>query len=62
MTSKITSTRFLSAVTALTVVLLFVCAPAYAKTFRWAFQSDAGSMDPYTMNNTMTLGFTGNVY
>jgi len=62
MASKITSTRFLSAATALAVVLLMVCAPVHAKTFRWAFQSDAGSMDPYTMNNTMTLGFTGNVY
>ena len=55
-------TRYFTAATVLTVLLLMVWAPAHAKTFKWAFQSDAGSMDPYTMNNTMTLGFTGNIY
>ncbi len=47
---------------AVVVLVLAVCIPAQSKTFKWAFQSDAGSMDPYTMNNTMTLGFTANVY
>lgn len=47
---------------AVAVLVLAVCIPAQSKTFKWAFQSDAGSMDPYTMNNTMTLGFTANVY
>lgn len=36
--------------------------PAQAKTLRWAFQADAASMDPYTINETMTLGFTANIY
>jgi len=35
---------------------------AEGKTFRWAFQSDAVSMDPYHINETMTLGFLGNIY
>jgi peptide/nickel transport system substrate-binding protein len=47
---------------AISILLFLVCIPAHAKTFKWAFQSDAGSMDPYTMNNTMTLGFTALVY
>ncbi|MFQ5774922.1 MAG: ABC transporter substrate-binding protein [Kiloniellaceae bacterium] len=36
--------------------------PAQAKTFRWAFQGDPVSMDPYTINETLTLGFLGNIY
>lgn len=36
--------------------------PVLAKEFRWAFQSDAVTMDPYNINETMTLGFMGNVY
>ena len=35
---------------------------ASAKDFRWAFQSDAVTMDPYNINETMTLGFMGNIY
>ena len=35
---------------------------AEAKTFRWAFQGDPVSMDPYTINETLTLGFLGNIY
>ena len=62
MVSRRTLTRVFFTTAALAVVLLTVCAPAQAKTFKWAFQSDAGSMDPFTMNNTMTLGFTANVY
>ena len=33
-----------------------------AKTFRFALQADAVSMDPYTINETMTLGFLSNIY
>jgi peptide/nickel transport system substrate-binding protein len=35
---------------------------ADAKTFRWAFQGDAQSLDPYSLNETFTLGLLGNVY
>jgi peptide/nickel transport system substrate-binding protein len=35
---------------------------AEAKEFRWAFQGDAQSLDPYSLNETFTLGFLGNVY
>jgi peptide/nickel transport system substrate-binding protein len=36
--------------------------PAQAKVFKWAFQGDPVSMDPYTINETLTLGFIGNIY
>jgi peptide/nickel transport system substrate-binding protein len=35
---------------------------ASAETLRYAFQGDAKSLDPYTLNETFTLGFLGNVY
>ncbi len=35
---------------------------AQAKTFRWAFQGDAQTMDPHGLAETMTLSFQGNVY
>lgn len=35
---------------------------ADAKTFRFAFQGDAQSLDPHGLNETFTLGFLGNVY
>lgn len=48
---------------ATTLVLTFtVSAPGKAETFRFAFQSDAASMDPYVVFETFTLGFTKNVY
>ena len=33
-----------------------------AETFKWAFQGDLKSLDPYTLNETFRLGFLGNVY
>jgi peptide/nickel transport system substrate-binding protein len=36
-------------------------APAYAKTFKYAFQGDLNSLDPYSLNETFTLGALGNV-
>ena len=33
-----------------------------AKTFRYAFQGDAQSLDPHGLNETFSLGFLGNVY
>lgn len=35
--------------------------PAAAKTFRYAFQGDLNALDPYTLNETFTLGALGNV-
>ena len=62
MVSKQTLTRGFCTAAVVCVTMFMLCVPAQSKTFKWAFQSDAGSMDPYTMNNTMTLGFTANVY
>ena len=35
--------------------------PVHAKTFRYAFQGDLNALDPYTLNETFTLGALGNV-
>jgi peptide/nickel transport system substrate-binding protein len=35
--------------------------PAGAKTFRYAFQGDLNALDPYTLNESFTLGALGNV-
>lgn len=35
---------------------------AEAKTFRYAFQGDAQSLDPHGLNETFTLGFLSAVY
>jgi peptide/nickel transport system substrate-binding protein len=35
--------------------------PATAKTFRYAFQGDLNALDPYTLNESFTLGALGNV-
>jgi peptide/nickel transport system substrate-binding protein len=37
-------------------------APAAAKTFRYAFQGDLNALDPYTLNESFTLGALGNVF
>jgi peptide/nickel transport system substrate-binding protein len=34
---------------------------AHAKTFKYAFQGDLNALDPYTLNETFTLGALGNV-
>lgn len=36
--------------------------PVQAKTFKYAFQGDAQSLDPHSLNETFTLGLLGNVY
>ena len=51
----------IGAVALLAVSALFACT-ATAKTFRWADQGDAFSMDPYVRAETLTLGIMGNVY
>ena len=47
---------------AVLALTLAATAPAGAKELRFAFQGDADSMDPYTLNETFTLGFLGNIY
>src|SRR6185437_1543240 len=37
-------------------------APAGAKTLRFAFQGTLNALDPYSLNETFTLGMLGNVY
>jgi len=36
--------------------------PANAKTFKFAFQGDAQSLDPHSLNETFTIGMLANVY
>ena len=43
-------------------VICLAVTPAQAKTFKWAFQGDPVSMDPYTINETLTLGYLNNIY
>jgi len=47
----------------LVAALLAVAAsPAAAATFRWAYDSDIASLDPYTRNETLQLSLLGNIY
>ncbi len=45
----------------MTLTFLFA-GPVAAKTFKFAFQGDAQSLDPHGLNETFTLGMLGNVY
>jgi peptide/nickel transport system substrate-binding protein len=47
---------------ALVAVLLSALSPANAVTLRYGFQGDLKSLDPYSLNETFTLGALGNVY
>ena len=42
--------------------LAAAAAPAQSATLRWAFQGQLNALDPYTLNETFTLGQLGNVY
>jgi peptide/nickel transport system substrate-binding protein len=44
------------------LVLALASAPLSATTFRYAFQGDLNALDPYTLNESFTLGALGNVY
>lgn len=44
------------------MLLALSAVPASAKTFKFAFQGDAQSLDPHGLNETFTLGMLGNVY
>jgi peptide/nickel transport system substrate-binding protein len=46
----------------LLAALLAGVGSAGAVTFKWAADGDAVSMDPYNVNESFTLGFTGNIY
>src|SRR6476646_11787298 len=43
------------------LALGLAASPAAAKTFRYAFQGDLNALDPYTLNESFTLGALGNV-
>src|SRR6476620_8001041 len=43
------------------LALAFAATPAAAKTFRYGFQGDLNALDPYTLNESFTLGALGNV-
>ena len=51
--------RHLAIVIATTVAL---ASAAGAKTFRISDQGDALSMDPHSLNESLQLSFTGNIY
>ena len=41
---------------------ILLVSPATAKTFKFAYQGDAQSLDPHGLNETFTLSMLGNVY
>ncbi len=43
-------------------ILIAFAAPVQAQELRYAFQGDINSMDPYSLNETFSLGTLGNVY
>ncbi len=55
--TKIKSTLLASA-----LVLGVGMTPVAAETLKFAFQGSLKSLDPYSLNETFTLGFLGNVY
>ena len=45
------------------LLAIFIAAvPAAANTFKYAFQGDLSSLDPYSINETFSLAVLGNVY
>lgn len=53
--------RIKSVLLALAVAMV-LSSPVLAKTLKFAFQGDISSFDPYNLNETFKLGFSGNVY
>ena len=53
---------FTKTVLAAAGALAIAASPVSAKTFKFAFQGDAQSLDPHGLNETFTLGMLGNVY
>ncbi len=54
--------RTVLALLAFGVANLIAPSPARAETFRWAFQGEAETMDPYGRFEIFTLGFLHNIY
>ena len=50
------------AITALVLAAFLAIGTGHAKTFTYANQGDALSMDPHMLNESLLLNFTGNVY
>lgn len=48
--------------TALAAALLIACGTGQAATLRVANQGDSTSMDPHSLNESLQLSFTGNIY
>lgn len=59
MTARMTK---LLAIAAMAAGLALTAPEAEGKTFRFAFQGDVQSMDPYAINETMTTGFLAHIY
>lgn len=53
--------KFRTTLMAAAAVLTMSGLAAQAATFRYAFQGDLNALDPYTLNETFTLGALGNV-
>ncbi|MGE3067549.1 MAG: ABC transporter substrate-binding protein [Hyphomicrobiaceae bacterium] len=53
--------KFRSVLLASAAALMLASAPAGAVTFKYAFQGDLNALDPYSLNETFTLGALGNV-
>jgi peptide/nickel transport system substrate-binding protein len=54
---------FRAALLALSISASFACGTTgFAATLRWASQSDAASLDPYTRDETLQLSLLGNIY
>ncbi len=47
---------------AFAITFAALAVPVQAATFRFAFQGDLKSLDPYSLNESFTLGVLGNVY
>ena len=54
--------KFRSTAFAVAAVFSLTAAPASAETFKYAFQGTLKLLDPYSLNETFTLGTLGNVY
>ena len=54
--------KFITAFLASALALASFTGPVSAVTFKFAFQGDLKSLDPYSLNETFTHGVLGNVY
>ena len=54
--------KYLNGLALVALALLMAGAPADAANFRWAADSDPGTMDPHSRNVTPTTSFLSNIY